>query len=48
MIYQPAHTQIRAIIQTVAKWRKAIAAERLPFPNPNPYEAALFTLTEVG
>ena len=48
MIHKPTHSQIRAIIQTVAQWRKAIAAERLPFPNPNAYEAALFVQTEVG
>ena len=48
MIHKPTHSQIRAIIQTVAQWRQAVAAERLPFPNPNPYEATLFTLTEVG
>ena len=48
MIHKPTHRQIRTVIQTVAQWRKAIAAERLPFATPNPYEAALFTLTEVG
>lgn len=48
MIPKPTHAQIRGIIRTVAQWRAAIAAERLPFPNPNPYEATLFMLTEVG
>ena len=48
MIRKPTHSQIRAIIQTVEQWRKAIVAERLPFPNPNPYEATLFMQTEVG
>ena len=48
MIPKPTHTQIRSIIQTVRQWRAAIAAERLPFPNPNPYEATLFMMTEVG
>ena len=48
MIHKPTHRQIRAIIQTVEQWRKAIAAERLPFPKPNPYEATLFMQTEVG
>ena len=48
MIYKPTHHQIRVIIQTVAQWRKAIAVARLPFANPNPYEATLFMLTEVG
>lgn len=45
---KPTHSQIRAIILTVEQWRKAIVAERLPFPNPNPYEATLFMQTEVG
>ncbi len=48
MIRKPTHSQIRAIIQTVEQWRKAIVAERLPFPKPNPYEATLFMQTEVG
>lgn len=48
MIPKPTHAQIRGIIRTVEQWRAAIAAERLPFPNPNPYEATLFMMTEVG
>ncbi len=48
MIPKPTHAQIRGIIRTVEQWRAAIAAERLPFPTPNPYEATLFMLTEVG
>jgi len=48
MIPKPTHGQIRSIIQTVRQWRDAIAAERLSFPNPNPYEATLFMMTEVG
>ena len=48
MIPKPTHGQIRSIIRTVEQWRAAIAAERLPFPNPNPYEATLFLMTEVG
>ena len=48
MIPKPTHAQIRGIIRTVEQWRASIAAERLPFPNPNPYEATLFLQTEVG
>jgi hypothetical protein len=48
MIRKPTHSQIRSIFRTVKQWRAAIAAERLPFPNPNPYEATLFLQTEVG
>jgi hypothetical protein len=48
MIPKPTHAQIRGIIRTVEQWRAVIAAEQLPFPSPNPYEATLFMLTEVG
>ena len=48
MIPKPTHAQVRSIIRTVEQWRAAVAAEQLPFPNPNPYEATLFMMTEVG
>mgnify|MGYP003619824829 CR=1 FL=1 len=48
MIRKPTHGQIRNIMETVEGWRGEVAAEGLAFANPDPYEATLFLLTEVG